>query len=155
MAEALMKLRSARRIEAYSAGIDPGEEVNPEAVKAMREVGYDLSGNCCKHVSQFKKIKFDFVAKMDAPDLGNQVKARWIETWDVPDPAQGGIDEFRKVRDLLSAKVERLLVDWGHAAIGRPRGIAAVNGRRALRKLRSQDQRRVSVRSISSRAHKP
>jgi arsenate reductase len=109
MAEALVKLSRANGFEAYSAGIDPGECVHPHAVKVMQEIGYDLSGNECKHVSAFKKITFDFVAKMDVADLGDAVKAKWIETWNVPDPAQGDVEHFRAVRDLLADRVETLL----------------------------------------------
>jgi len=109
MAEALVKLSRANRVEPYSAGIEPGESVHPNAVKVMQELGYDLSGHECKHVSANKKITFDFVAKMDVADLGDAVKAKWIETWDVPDPAQGEIEHFREVRDLLADRVEALL----------------------------------------------
>jgi protein-tyrosine-phosphatase len=37
------------------------------------------------------------------------VQARWMENWDVPDPARGGATEFRKVRELLLARVRRLV----------------------------------------------
>jgi len=44
MAEALVRiLAKDRDIEAHSAGVDPGCEVNPNAVKVMSELGYDLS----------------------------------------------------------------------------------------------------------------
>jgi protein-tyrosine-phosphatase len=44
MAEALVKLARAKDVEVQSAGIDPGECVHPNAVKAMKELGYDLRG---------------------------------------------------------------------------------------------------------------
>jgi arsenate reductase len=109
MAEALVKLSRANGLEAYSAGIEPGESVHPNAVAVMKEIGCDLSANECKHVSVFKKITFDFVAKMDVADLGDAVKAKWIETWDIPDPAQGDVEHFRLVRDLVADRVEALL----------------------------------------------
>lgn len=67
---------------------------NPTAVAAMREVGYDLSKHRAQHVSTFHHLKFDAVYKMDAPDLSDYVKAKWMENWDIPDPAEGGIEEF-------------------------------------------------------------
>jgi protein-tyrosine-phosphatase len=108
MAEALLRMADGE-IESHSAGIMPGEEVHPNAVKVMRELGYDLSGHRPKHVSVHQNIKFDVVAKMDVPetDLADQLSAKWIESWDVPDPADGGLDEYRKVRDLLVERVER------------------------------------------------
>jgi hypothetical protein len=49
------------------------------------------------HVSNFSAIKFDYVAKMDVPNLGDMVTARWIVDWNIPDPAEGGTVEYRKV----------------------------------------------------------
>jgi hypothetical protein len=46
---------------------------------------------------------------MDVPDLGEMVYARWIEDWNIPDPAQGGMREFRRVRDLLDEEIGRRL----------------------------------------------
>lgn len=113
MAEALVKLAAVDGLESCSAGVDPGECVNPHAVVAMKELGYDLSCHECKRLSVFKNETFDFVAKMDVADLGDAVKAKWIETWDVPDPAQGDLEHFREVRDMLAERVEELVEKYG------------------------------------------
>ena len=105
MAEALLKMTAKRGVKVSSAGIKPGMEVNEQAVKAMREIGYDLSEHQPRHVSQFSDIKFDYVAKMDVPDLGDMVRAKWIADWDIPDPAQGGIVEYRKIRQMIADKI--------------------------------------------------
>ena len=65
IAEALLKMSAKRAVKVCSAGIKPGKEVNDQAVKAMREVGYDLSGHKPRHISHFADIKFDYVAKME------------------------------------------------------------------------------------------
>jgi arsenate reductase (thioredoxin) len=109
MAEALAKMKKPHRVEIHSAGIDPGDCVHPNAVKAMRELGYDLTGHRCRHISAFKSVKFDVVAKMDVESLGDQVQASWIEHWLVPDPANGGIAQYRRARDLLAERVRALL----------------------------------------------
>jgi len=57
------------------------------------------------HISDFSDIKFDYVAKMDVPDLGHMVRAKWIADWDIPDPAQGGIAEYRKIRQIIAEKI--------------------------------------------------
>lgn len=108
MAEALLRKSGNGAWEAYSAGIEPGKEANPNAVEVMREVGCDLSAHHPRHVSDLQNITFDFVAKMDVPDIGDLVAAKWMENWDVPDPARGGPEEFRKVRDMLVERVRRL-----------------------------------------------
>ena len=105
MAEALLKMSAKRGVEACSAGIKPGKEVNKQAVKAMREIGCDLSGHKCRHISDFSDIKFDYIAKRDVPDLGDMVAAKWIADWDIPDPAQGGIVEYRKIRKMIADKI--------------------------------------------------
>ena len=60
MAEAFLKTLFPERFEAYSAGTQPGK-LNPFVVKAMGEVGMDISGNHTKSVDEFKGDKFDFV----------------------------------------------------------------------------------------------
>jgi protein-tyrosine-phosphatase len=105
MAAALLKMLARRRVKVCSAGIKPGKKVNEEAVKTMREIGCDLSGHEPKHISAFSDIKFDYVAKMDVPDLGDSVMAKWIVDWDIPDPAQGGTAEYRKVRQMIADKI--------------------------------------------------
>jgi arsenate reductase (thioredoxin) len=107
MAEALMRM-SMPEVEVRSGGVHPGDKVNPTAIAAMRELGYDLSKHRAQHVSAFSDLKFDVVYKMDAPDLSDYVKANWMENWDMPDPAEGGIEEFRRVRDMLAARIARL-----------------------------------------------
>jgi protein-tyrosine-phosphatase len=105
MAEALLKMSAGKNLEICSAGIKPGRQVNQQAVKAMREIGYDLSHHQPRHISVFSKIKFDYVAKMDVSDLGDMVTAKWIADWDIPDPAQGGIAEYRKIRRMIADKI--------------------------------------------------
>src|SRR5438270_11495139 len=90
MAEALLKASAKRGVDVYSAGIKPGRKVNHEAVKAMREIGCDLSGHEPKHISAFSDIKFDHVSKMDVPELGDMVRAKWIADWGIPGPWQRG-----------------------------------------------------------------
>ena len=77
----------------------------------MRDMGCDLTRHQPRHVSAFQHLEFDFVAKMDTPDIGDLVQARWMENWDVPDPARGGAKKFLKVRELLLERVRRLLDD--------------------------------------------
>jgi protein-tyrosine-phosphatase len=78
MAEALLKMAAKRGVTICSAGIKPGKEVNEQAVKAMREIGYDLSRHEPRHISAFSHMTFDYVAKMDVPDLGDMVTANGL-----------------------------------------------------------------------------
>jgi arsenate reductase (thioredoxin) len=108
MAEALLRM-TGLDVEVHSAGLRPAAEVNPTAVKAMQELDYDLAAHRPKHVCEVQEITFDMVVKMDVPEpeICDQVSAKWIESWDIPDPAKGGLEEFRKVRDLLAERIAR------------------------------------------------
>jgi protein-tyrosine-phosphatase len=105
IAEALLRRQAAPGVEVYSAGINPSGQVNEKAIAVMEELGCDMSGHRSKHLSEFREETFDFVAKMDTPDLSDLVKSKWMENWDIPDPAQGGMDAVRRVRDLIAERV--------------------------------------------------
>ena len=60
MAEALLQLRYGEDYEAYSAGTAPSR-VNPWAIRAMRELGCDISGQVSKHVDEYMGETFDLV----------------------------------------------------------------------------------------------
>lgn len=48
------------KIQVYSAGTKP-EKVNPFAVKAMAEMGIDISANVSNHADEYAHIDFDYV----------------------------------------------------------------------------------------------
>ncbi len=59
MAEGLLSYFSANT-KVYSAGTKP-EKVNPFAIKAMAEIGIDISKNSSNHVDEYANIDFDYV----------------------------------------------------------------------------------------------
>jgi arsenate reductase len=59
MAEALTKHLKADAIEAYSAGTAP-KEIDPRAIKAMAEVGIDISTNRSKSTVEYMDMEFDY-----------------------------------------------------------------------------------------------
>lgn len=48
MAAAFARVHGAEKIEAYSAGSRPSGRVNPKAIEAMKELGYDLTTHTSK-----------------------------------------------------------------------------------------------------------
>ncbi len=60
IAEGLLKSKYPEA-EIYSAGTHPEIQVNPYAVKAMAEVGYDISKQYPKLVNDFINEEFDYV----------------------------------------------------------------------------------------------
>ncbi|MGD9131523.1 MAG: arsenate reductase ArsC [Candidatus Bathyarchaeota archaeon] len=60
MAEAFLNALYGGRYEGYSAGVTPAT-VNPYVVKAMAEIGIDISGNRSKSIEEFRGENFDYV----------------------------------------------------------------------------------------------
>ena len=56
MAEAFARMHGAGKVEAFSAGSRPSGKVNPKAVEAMREVGYDLGRHRSKGLTDLPAV---------------------------------------------------------------------------------------------------
>jgi arsenate reductase len=110
MAEAFARLHSAGNIEAHSAGSRPSGRVNPKAIEAMREVGYDLTTHTSKGLDAFNGEEVEAAVTMGCGDECPLVRAKLRVDWQIPDPRNMAPDEFRAVRDLIETKVKELLV---------------------------------------------
>lgn len=105
MAEAFGKLLGAADFASYSSGSNPSGVVNPRAIAAMQELGYDLSRHESKSLDQIPDIEYDLVVTMGCGDRCPYVRARQREDWAIPDPKHMPPEEFRAVRDLIRDKV--------------------------------------------------
>lgn len=110
MAEAFAHLLGGPEVEAFSAGSRPSGVVNPKAIEAMRELGYDLTAHGSKSLDDLPPVEFDFVATMGCGDACPLVKAKRRADWSIPDPKHLPPDEFRSVRDLIRDQVRSALV---------------------------------------------
>ena len=113
MAEAFARILGGATVEAYSAGSRPSGKVNPKAIEAMRELGYDLSAHGSNSLDELPEVEFDFVATMGCGDACPMVRARQRADWSIPDPKHLPPDEFRVVRDLVRDQVRAVLEDLG------------------------------------------
>jgi arsenate reductase (thioredoxin) len=109
MAEAFARIHGGENVEAYSAGSQPSGEVNPKAIEAMHEIGYDLSKHKSKSLDEIPQAEYDFVATMGCGDACPFVRAKQREDWQIPDPKNLRPTEFNKVRDLIEQKVRNAL----------------------------------------------
>lgn len=111
-----------QNIEVQSAGTKPVDEVNPFAIKAMQEVGIDLSTETPKSVELFLGEEWDFVitvcggANESCPVFTGKVGKRMHIGFDDPASATGTDEEimaeFRRVRDEIKKKMQTFyLVD--------------------------------------------
>ena len=109
MAEAFARVHGKGQVEAFSAGSRPSGRINPKAVDAMREVGYDLSTHASKGLAEFNGKPFDAAVTMGCGDECPLVIAKRRGDWQIPDPKHLPPEEFRKVRDLIESNVVNLL----------------------------------------------
>jgi protein-tyrosine-phosphatase len=109
MAEAFARIHGGESVEAYSAGSRPSGQINPKAIEAMKEIGYDLTRHRSKSLTEIPDIEFDFVATMGCGDECPFVHARRREDWDIPDPKNMSSEDFRAVRGLIEAKVKEIM----------------------------------------------
>jgi arsenate reductase (thioredoxin) len=109
MAEAFARIHGGDRVEVYSAGSRPSRQINPKAIAAMGELGYDLSRHRSKSLGEIPDVEFDFVATMGCGDECPFVRAKHREDWDIPDPKSMAPEDFRQVRDQIEARVKALL----------------------------------------------
>ena len=108
MAEAFARMAG---VEAYSAGSRPSGKVNPQAIEAMKELGYDLAAHGSKSLSELPDLPFDVAVTMGCGDQCPSLRAARREDWEIPDPKHLPADEFRAVRDLIGMKVQRLVAE--------------------------------------------
>jgi arsenate reductase len=96
-------------IECASAGSNPENGVSPEAIAVMKEAGIDIANARPKGFKDLPDLKFDYLITMgcevECPFLPG---VRRIE-WQIPDPKGKGIEEFRRVRELIKEQVLELL----------------------------------------------
>jgi arsenate reductase (thioredoxin) len=121
MAEGLLRHLSGDRFEAMSAGTE-ATHVRPLAIRAMEEVGIDISDQESKTLDQYLGELFDYVITVcdDANEAcpffpGAQSRLHW--SFEDPSRAEGSEEErfevFRRVRDGIEARVQAELVNGG------------------------------------------
>jgi len=112
MAEAFFNQIAEGKAQAYSAGTQPADKVNPAVVEAMREVGIDISGNRPKALTMETVEKADRMITMGCgAEAGAVCPASFIETedWALEDPEGKSLEEVRKIRDEIEKRVIKLL----------------------------------------------
>lgn len=112
MAEGILQKALGDEYRVVSAGSNPAGYVHPLAIKALAEIGIDISSNTSKHLDEFLEDKIETVitvcgnADQACPTFPGQHNRHH---WPFEDPAHadGGEDEqfevFRRVRDEIRA----------------------------------------------------
>ena len=106
------------RAIAWSGGSEPGSEVNPAAVAAMREVGIDITGEYPKPWTDEIVQASDVVVTMGCGDACPIFPGKRYEDWTLEDPAGQSVEAVRPIRDDIERRVRALLDDLGVEAGG-------------------------------------
>jgi len=113
MAEAFARMLGGAAVEAYSAGSRPSGVINPRAIAAMAELGYDLTAHASRSLDELPDVEFDFVATMGCGDACPLILARQRADWALPDPRDMAPEQYRGVRDDIRARVAAMLKALG------------------------------------------
>ena len=109
MAEAFGRMHAPAGVEVYSAGSAPSGKVNPKAVAAMQELGYDMRGHRSKGLGDLPAGVFDVAVTMGCGDACPASLAKRRIDWQIPDPKLLSEGDYRQVRDLLGRMVRALV----------------------------------------------
>ena len=119
IAEGFLRALAGERFEVSSAGTE-ATRVHPLAIRAMGEVGIDVSGHTSKTIDALLGQPWDYV--ITVCDSANQrcpvFPGRTTRIhWSFDDPSlttgmgQDRLETFRKIRDEISARIREWLVD--------------------------------------------
>lgn len=119
MAEGIARQLAGDLLHVQSAGSEPSR-VNPMAVRAMAEIGIDLSGHRSKSVGEIDPRAVDTVITLCAQEVCPVFLAATRRLhWGLPDPAghdepeELSLERFRAVRDELRARLSAWLAEEG------------------------------------------
>ena len=94
--------------EARSAGSRPEDELHPEVVEAMSEIGVDLTGRSPKGIAQEDVEWAEIVVSMGCGDACPVLPGKSYVDWNLTDPAGASIEEVRAIRDEIERRVAGL-----------------------------------------------
>lgn len=118
MAEGLARAFHGDVVDVVSAGSRPAGWVHPLAIRAMAEIGVDISQHTSKSAERFLDQPFDAVITVcdsAAADCPNWPGAKRIEHWPVKDPSYGPddpatrYDRFVATRNELARRIEEFI----------------------------------------------
>lgn len=109
MAQAFATIYGKDKVLALSSGSRPSGKINPKAIAAMQELGYDLSSHQSKSLDEIPQVEYEYAITMGCGDECPLVNAKNREDWQLPDPRNMEPEEFRKVRDEIKNRVLKLL----------------------------------------------
>ncbi|MFN3622029.1 MAG: low molecular weight phosphatase family protein [Nitrososphaerales archaeon] len=109
IAEAYFNVYAPEGWRAVSAGLTPAESVHPNAVKLMLEEGIDISRKKPQPMTRELQENAYMAVIVCSGSLCPVVYSKYIEEWNIPDPAGMPLEEAREVRNLIKGRVLNLI----------------------------------------------
>ncbi|MHA1338791.1 MAG: arsenate-mycothiol transferase ArsC [Promethearchaeota archaeon] len=97
-----------KNVEVISAGLKEVENINPNAVKVMKEIGISMEGQYPKLLTKEMVDKADLVITMGCIDKCPLTPKSKTIDWRLEDPKGKDLDFFRKTRDIIKQRIEEL-----------------------------------------------
>jgi arsenate reductase len=103
---------------AESAGTSPGARVHPEVVEAMREAGIDLVAAVPQKLTPALAAQASMLITMGCGDECPVVPGVRRDDWPLDDPKGRSVEEVRRIRDDIRARVAGLIAreSWARDA---------------------------------------
>jgi arsenate reductase (thioredoxin) len=111
MSQALFERAAGGRHTALSAGTTPADQVHPEVVEAMREIGIELSDRKPELLTEELARTADLVVTMGCGDACPYVPGKRYLDWDLADPKGRPLGEVSAIRDEIERRVEALVAE--------------------------------------------
>jgi arsenate reductase len=109
MSQALFDQAAQGRHQARSAGTAPADQVHPEVVEVMNELGIDLSDRSPTALTRELAEQADIVITMGCGDQCPVIPGKQYLDWDIQDPAGQPISQVRAIRDEIGGRVRELV----------------------------------------------
>lgn len=114
MAEGFCRALAREGVVCKSGGSKPAGSLNGAAVQAMSERGIDISEHKSKPIDEGYAASADLIVIMGCgDDACPAFIGKPLEDWELADPKGASLEEVRKVRDEIEARVRALLESRG------------------------------------------
>ena len=122
MAEGILKSVVGESLNVQSAGSNPAGYVHPLAIKALEEIGIDISSNSSKHMNEFLDQNVETVitvcgnADQACPVYPGQVNRFHWPFFD-PAKAEGSEEDIYEKFKTVRNEIQKVFTDYGKERI--------------------------------------
>ena len=122
MAEGILKSVAGESLNVQSAGSNPAGYVHPLAIKALGEIGIDISSNSSKHMNEFLDQNVETVitvcgnADQACPVYPGQVNRFHWPFFD-PAKAEGSEEDIYEKFKTVRNEIKKVFTDYGKERI--------------------------------------